>query len=531
MSTATPDSTASVLESAESFDPRTQAVLDLAIKLIQVPGVSIPDAKLDLPRIHETLEVAREFAVSNGLSVVEMPADAEHPFPFLVVSFNEDGNAVGKSKVALVGHIDVVGAQSPEQFVPKIEGSMLVGRGAADMKTVVATQLVWMAEQQQKPGAKPPVAVMISCTEENGSTRPNGAQHALSFLREQFGTQFELAIVGERTGEMENMGTPDNPPAVGPICDANRGWRWYRAEGGGDVSGGAALDMIADTVEGGRVIASEANSDITSDRTRAQKNWRSGFVNSFVQIGADPELADLPQYTVVKITRTGEAKHAAAITPDTPTLVEEFEKLYTYAVENFGIENVKVAGVNIGQDGNFNTVTGGGELQLVIVNEMNPANLQHMLIGPLQEKGYQVDTQTIQRGPDKPEIKPPVFGFDIREIPEHTAEINQWLNHTRESLARVGFKFDTVNDGDGWVCPPSNDHLARLRRAYEEVMDAPSPRLGKLHGNDGRFFNGNAVVFGQTGKGPHGSNEAHYIPSIRPYLEILDEFAKAYAQG
>ena len=32
------------------------------------------------------------------------------------------------------------------QFSPRIEGDYLWGRGAADMKTVVATNLVWMKD-------------------------------------------------------------------------------------------------------------------------------------------------------------------------------------------------------------------------------------------------------------------------------------------------------------------------------------------------------------------------------------------------
>ncbi len=518
---ATPESQSAPV-APESLDPRTTEVLDLAQKLIRIPGVSIPEAQLDMPRINETLEVAREFAERSGLSVIEMPADEEHPFPFLVVSFKEEGKtAVGRSKVALVGHVDVVGAQNSAQFEPQIEGDMLVGRGSADMKTVVATQLVWMAEQQRRPGAKPPVAVMISCTEENGSTRPNGAQHAITFLRDQFGTEFELAIVGERTGEMESMGTPQ----VGPICDANRGWRWYRSEGDGKLNVSHAFSMMEATIRQGRQGASNGNDDLSSDRMNGQKNWRTGFVNSFVQIGSDPELATQDSYTIIHVAKGGEAKHAAAITPDKPTLFEEFGKLYTDASMAFGLNKVKIAGVNIGQDGNFNTVTGGGELQLVILDDDIASYIKE-----LEEKGYAVTTTRVDNTSHSAQMLKPVFGLDIREVPEHTAEINRWITETRAVLARIGFDFVGVNEGDGWVCPEDNEHMARLRAAYKDVIGQASPALGKLHGNDGRFFEGNAVVFGQTGKSPHGAAEAHYIPSIKPYMEILDRFAERYAK-
>lgn len=518
--TASPESQAA-LASPEYFDPRTTEVLDLAIRLTSIPGVSIPDSKLDLPRINQTLDIARGYATQHGLSVVEMPADEEHPFPYLMVSFNqEESSTIGRSKIALVGHIDVVGAQDSAQFEPKIEGDMLIGRGAADMKTVVATQLVWMAEQQMQPGPKPPVVLMISCTEENGSTKPNGTQHAIAHLRDEFGVEIELAIVGERTGEMESMGKPK----VGPICDANRGWRWYRSEGDGSINGSAAFDDIAYYVNDARVTARDANKNIGSPRTEAQKNWRTGLVNSFVQIGADPELAELPNYTVIRITKVGEAKHAAAITPDQSTLIEEFDDIYDDARTAFKGDNVKIEGVNIGQDGNFNTVTGGGEMRLVVIDSDTEA-----FIEALKAKGYQVETQEVDSSSRPASIAKPVFGFDVREIPEHTSEINIWIDETRASLAAIGFDFVAVNEGDGWVCPEENDHLARLRAAYEEVIGSPSPALGKLHGNDGRFFEGKAIVFGQTGISPHGPKEAHYIPSILPYLQILDRFAASYA--
>ena len=37
---------------------------------------------------------------------------------------------------------------------------------------------------------------------------------------------------------------------------------------------------------------------------------------------------------------------------------------------------------------------------------------------------------------------------------------------------------------------------------------------------------GNAVVWGQSGIGPHARDERHFIPSIEPYLRVLDDFAE-----
>ena len=39
---------------------------------------------------------------------------------------------------------------------------------------------------------------------------------------------------------------------------------------------------------------------------------------------------------------------------------------------------------------------------------------------------------------------------------------------------------------------------------------------------------GQAVVWGQSGLGPHAKDERHYIPSIEPYYRSLNELAKLW---
>ena len=108
--------------------------------------------------------------------------------------------------VTLSGHFDVVQPHPDDgQFVPRIDGDYLWGRGAADMKTVVASYLVWMADQQSRPGPKPPVMMLLSCCEENGSHRPNHMSSVLDWLQQTFGIEVRFAVVGERTGELEWM--------------------------------------------------------------------------------------------------------------------------------------------------------------------------------------------------------------------------------------------------------------------------------------------------------------------------------------
>ena len=39
------------------------------------------------------------------------------------------------------------------------------------------------------------------------------------------------------------------------------------------------------------------------------------------------------------------------------------------------------------------------------------------------------------------------------------------------------------------------------------------------------------MVWGQTGIGPHAPDERHFIPSIEPYLRVLDRFADLSLKG
>jgi acetylornithine deacetylase/succinyl-diaminopimelate desuccinylase-like protein len=82
----------------------------------------------------------------------------------------------------------------------------------------------------------------------------------------------------------------------------------------------------------------------------------------------------------------------------------------------------------------------------------------------------------------------------------------------------------------GVVCPDDNPHLARLLAAVERV-GGERARIGrKLAGTSARFApGGNAVVWGQSGIGPHSRNERHFIPSVAPYLAVLDAFAGVLA--
>lgn len=505
----------------ERFDERTQRVLALSMELCAIPGVSVPQSKTDFDALKQSADVVKRFAEESGLQVIEMPADAEHPYPYIMVTFNDE-KPISSKTVALVGHIDVVPAQEESQFTPQIDEDMLVGRGTADMKTVVATQLVWMAEQQAKPKLKPPMIAMISLTEENGSTGTWNTKQAIAHLKSEFGGQIEFAIVGERTGEMEHMGKVE----VGPICEANRGWRWYRAESSGGLVGKKTFEEFVNATKYGRTQVDQANNSPSSERMENQGNWRTSFTNPFMSIGAD-ELGEGPQigYSLTFETQ-GTAGHAAQVSSEKVSAAEELFDAMQRAIAEFGEENVKLLGVEIGQDGAYNTVTGGGKVELLINEDIQ--EIEFWLDQQNRFNGLKLKTSMKMWSGRHLEEKKSITGFDIRDIQEHAGIVDQWRDETRRHLSSVGVELQTVNEGAGWQCPADNPHFIKLQKAYEAVVGEPSPGLGKLHGNDGRFFDGNAVVWGQTGVSPHGKNEAHYIPSIGKYMEALDALGEMY---
>ncbi len=80
---------------------------------------------------------------------------------------------------------------------------------------------------------------------------------------------------------------------------------------------------------------------------------------------------------------------------------------------------------------------------------------------------------------------------------------------------------------DGIVCSPSNPYLAALINTVR-TLSGSEPSIGrKLPGTSARFApDGQGVVWGQSGVGPHSRDERHFIPSILPYYQALHALAK-----
>ncbi len=93
----------------------------------------------------------------------------------------------------------------------------------------------------------------------------------------------------------------------------------------------------------------------------------------------------------------------------------------------------------------------------------------------------------------------------------------------------AGLTLDLVVNDPGVACSPDNPHLVNLLDAVREAT-GEEPVIGKkMPGTSARFAPaGQAVVWGQSGIGPHAMDERHYIPSIEPYYESLNALAEKY---
>ena len=117
-----------------------------------------------------------------------------------------------------------------------------------------------------------------------------------------------------------------------------------------------------------------------------------------------------------------------------------------------------------------------------------------------------------------------LLGVEVRPVPEDD------LPALCESLQRLadehGARLELLCQEAGISCPADNRYRAALETAVADVSGQPAVIGKKLAGTSARFApGGNAVIWGQSGCGPHARDERHFIPSILPYLAVLDRFA------
>jgi succinyl-diaminopimelate desuccinylase len=161
-------------------------LVDLACELIAIPSTS--DRPEELGR---ALDLVLD-AVGPGFEVRRFesggkPSALVHP------------RGAGTFRVILNAHLDVVPGL-PEQFVPRVEGDRLYGRGAHDMK--VAALVMADVFRELAPAMNVPIALQLVTDEEVGGY--HGTAHQIAEgVRGEFvviGEQSRLQIVNESRG-------------------------------------------------------------------------------------------------------------------------------------------------------------------------------------------------------------------------------------------------------------------------------------------------------------------------------------------
>ncbi len=397
-----------------TYPDKTSEILDLAQQLIRIPSVTAcPDERLD--EVHRAGSLIDDYLRNAGLDVRYF----DGKYPAVYAAFPKTSNP--HSPILLTGHFDVVEPEPDDsQFIPRREGDDLHGRGAADMKTVVATYMVWMKDTMKAGAPYPNIALMLVGNEENGESEAWGTPFVLKALAETSevskdlgGLKPALFIAGERTGEKGNE-------LFGEICVENRGVMRF--------------DVIARGVKG-----------------------HSGVAGT----------GDLSEKLIA-------ARSA---------LNEIFTRHLTLKAADGWQSQAKFPFINVGTPGVYNVTAGEG-----------------------------------------------ILGVEIRPIPQDDVE---GLRSKVESYcAEYGLEAIFTVMENGVACDPNNPALTALIEAVKQASGGAErePRIGrKLPGTSARFApGGQAVVWGQSGVGPHAKNEAHYIPSIEPYYKSLNELAKLW---
>ncbi len=388
------------------YTDKVTEIVDLAMQLIQIPSVTAC-ANERLEEVAYAASYICNYAERSGLEVRYFN---KSKYPALLIGFPNHLY----SPVTLSGHFDVVQAAPDEsQFQPRIEGDYLIGRGAADMKTVVATYLVWLKDRLLQGEPYPPINLLLVGNEENGEFEPMGTRHVLEQIATEGEALPQLFIAGERTGEKGDE-------IFGEICTSNRGIMRF------DVVAKGARAHTSQTSVGG-----QARADLTS------------------------QLFDFRQ-----------------------KMIELFQKSLTLSSADRWNSQFQIPFVRIGEEGMYNV---------------------------------------------SPEFA--VMGVEVRPIPEEN--VDEIVKNLKELCQETGLEFHLKVCEKGIRCDSENPYLQTLIQAFKDIAQQP-PKIGrKLPATSARFAPaGQGVVWGQSGIDPHGYNEKHFIPSIKPYYDILCAFGK-----
>jgi len=275
-----------------SYPDKTSEILDLAQQLIRIPSVTAcPEERLEEVRRAAALIV--DDLSQQGLSVRLFDQDK---YPAVLATFPGETCV----PVMLCGHFDVVPPEPDDsQFDPHIEGDYLWGRGAADMKTVVATNMVWMKDTLHQGAPYPPVSLLLVGNEENGESEPMGTPHVLQWLRgsdPQAGDALpRLLIAGERTGEKGDE-------LWGEICTQNRGVMRFDVIARGQRAHSGIPSSQTDLTEKLLGARTDLSGMLTTHLTlKSPDGWQSQASMPFIQVGQPGVYNVTPDYGLLGV--------------------------------------------------------------------------------------------------------------------------------------------------------------------------------------------------------------------------------------
>ncbi len=390
----------------------TEAIVDLARELVRAGAITTG------PRVHEdgvarAFGILRRFADEAGLNAIAFEEDGR--FPALYCDAGAPGSAP-RAEMLLVGHYDVVLPERPDQLEAVVDGDWLRGRGAADMLTVVASALAFLAERAAlRRGGRPAprIGFLVVGNEEIAETEPWGTPHVLAALRARFGYAPRLLVAGERTGE--------GASPAGLVEPRNRGICRIHVEAEG---ASAHTGMLRRRPPVARLVELARRLEAAFADGRAEGAWRTTFGVSYL-LG--------------------------------------------------------------GQEGNFN-------------------------IAPRRA----------------------VAGFEIR--PAWPGDIPRARRILDAAAADLDVRVNWLNAEGPVAADPADPRVAAVVEAAARAAGrTPAAMLGrgKLAGSSARFAPEGcaALVWGQSGVGPHSAHEAHYLPSIAPWFRALRLLAEGAFAG
>lgn len=261
---------------------KEKEIITLAKQLIRIPAISIGE-KVNYRGIEKCYCFIVDYLKEADLRVIEFKNNGI--FPGLYCDCGK-GSSPLLGDLLLIGHYDRVSPYKQSQLVPKIDGNWLVGRGAADMLTVVATFMVFMKDIKIKNG-KNRVGLLLVGNEEPGEFERWGTLHILNFLYKKFFYQPLFLIVGERTGDGEER--------IGKVEIKNRGLVRMKIkiketpEHSALIKGSTVVEKIIQLIQDVKKLIPNSQ----------DKDWFTSCVTSFFFAGEEDNFNTTPEQAVV----------------------------------------------------------------------------------------------------------------------------------------------------------------------------------------------------------------------------------------